>query len=67
MPARAVMTGGCERSARRVVQSGVAAAGAGDADGQADGFGRSDEDDEFLGSGDGGVEQDRCGIIHERW
>src|SRR5664280_2256479 len=40
-----------------VGQGGVAPAGAGDADGLADGFRGTDEDDEFLGAGDGGVEQ----------
>ena len=40
-----------------VVQGGVAAAGAGDPDGLADGLGGSDEDDEFLGPRDGGVQQ----------
>jgi hypothetical protein len=40
-----------------VIQGGVAATGTGDPDGLADRLGGSDEDDEFLRSDDGGVQQ----------
>jgi len=55
------------RFGEAVVQGGVVAAGAGDPDGLADGLGGSDKDDEFLGSGDGGVQQVPFAASSTRW